>query len=176
MKFDHYIIMPVETKDAAGILELVATNRERLTDYFPGTTARVQDRASAKSFVADKIAEAEKKDQFTFMIYDTAVKKCAGMMYVKSIDWRIPKAEIAYFIDKAYEGKGIITKAVGCITDYCFSVFGMNKLFLRAAQNNTGSKRVAEKNGFMLEGTLRKDFRTGDGKLIDLYYFGLIKE
>jgi len=175
MQFDHFIIRLVKTKDAAGIYELVSANRQRIAVYFPGTNESVQSEASAKRFVKVKQAEEKRKELFAFVIIDTQKLKPAGMMYVKSIDWKIPKAELAYFIDRHYEGKGITTKAVGLVTDYCFYMLGMNKLFLRAAQDNIGSKRVAEKNGFLLEGTLRKDFRTGEGELIDLYYFGKIK-
>jgi RimJ/RimL family protein N-acetyltransferase len=42
---------------------------------------------------------------------------------------------------------------------------------MRIAETNTGSKRVAEKNGFSKMGILKKDFRIPNGELIDLIYF-----
>ena len=33
----------------------------------------------------------------------------------------------------------------------------------------------AEKNKFKVEGVLRKDFKTSEGKLIDVMYYGLIQ-
>jgi RimJ/RimL family protein N-acetyltransferase len=51
----------------------------------------------------------------------------------------------------------------------------LNKLYLRVSGDNKASQRVAEKNGFRTEGTLRSDFKTSDGKLIDLIYYGLLR-
>jgi RimJ/RimL family protein N-acetyltransferase len=52
---------------------------------------------------------------------------------------------------------------------------GLNKIFMRIAEDNVSSRRVAEKNEFKIEGVLRKDFKTAEGKLIDVVYYGLIQ-
>jgi ribosomal-protein-serine acetyltransferase len=105
---------------------------------------------------------------------DKSVSKPIGMLFIKSLDWRIPKAELAYYIDKEYEGKGIISKALNNVIEFAFSVLKLNKLYLRVAPDNKGSRKVAEKNSFKIEGTLRNDFKTYEGALIDLLYYGLI--
>ncbi|MFT5779805.1 MAG: ribosomal-protein-serine acetyltransferase [Crocinitomicaceae bacterium] len=37
------------------------------------------------------------------------------------------------------------------------------------------AKKLAESCGFEIEGTIRKDYKTTSGELIDLIYYGLLK-
>ena len=175
MKFGNYSLSPPTLADAPAIYDLVSRNKERLAYNFPGTISAITDLTSAKNFIKEKITQAKKKEALCFVIHDNKKKKIAGIVYVLRIEWKIPKAELGYYIDSDYEGKGITTKSVAQVVHHCFSDLKMNKLFLRTAKGNKGSQRVAEKNGFKREGTLRKDFRTGDKKLIDVYYYGLIR-
>ncbi|MCL5028997.1 MAG: GNAT family N-acetyltransferase [Bacteroidetes bacterium] len=52
----------------------------------------------------------------------------------------------------------------------------MNKVFLRIAEDNISSRRVAEKNGFIVEGILRQDFNISEGERIDVIYYGLLNQ
>ena len=98
-----------------------------------------------------------------------------GQLAIKNIDWTIPKAELGYFIDQAHEGKGIVTEALQIVIQYAFADLKMNKLFLRTLVGNVGSQKVAEKNGFIKEGILRKEFKSGNNKLEDVVYYGLLR-
>ncbi|MGP8217064.1 MAG: GNAT family N-acetyltransferase [Bacteroidia bacterium] len=176
MKFEHYTLRPPVLKDSLQLLEMMQDNRARLLDYFPVSAGSMKDISSTKKYISEKIKQAKAKEILTFIIYDNTQSRPIGMIFIKSIDWSIPKAELAYFIDKKYEGQGIISKGLKHIIAYCFDTLKMNKLFLRVAFDNIGSQRVAVKNGFVLEGKLRNDFKKADGGLINLNYYGLIKE
>ena len=99
-----------------------------------------------------------------------------GCVFVKSIDWNIPKAEIGYFVDHRHTGKGIVTKAVSRVVQYCFEKLGLRKLLIKTHESNIGSRRVAEKNGFRIEGTIRNDHKTTDGQILDMIYYGLTRD
>jgi ribosomal-protein-serine acetyltransferase len=98
-----------------------------------------------------------------------------GGIIVKNIDWSVPKAELAYFIDEEHEGKGITSSAVGWVKDFAFKDLKMEKLYIKFNPQNLGSKKVAIKNCFEKEGYLKKEFRTGQGDLADVERYGLIK-
>jgi RimJ/RimL family protein N-acetyltransferase len=176
MQFDNYTLRLPVSKDASLLLDMILSNKERLVDYFPVTAGSVRDMSSTKKFITEKIKQAERKDAFAFIIIDNLVSRPIGFIFIKNTDWHVPKAELAYFIDKDYEGKGIISKGLKLVINYSFDRLKIRKLFLRAAKDNKGSQYVAIKNGFRQEGTLRNDFRKSDGTLIDLYYYGLVKE
>ena len=176
MTFDNFIIRPIRNEDSLNYHSLVDQNKVRLSKYFPKTLIATEDLESTTAHILERIRLTETKEFFTFVIFENLSKKIIGTIFLKELDWNIPKGEIGFFIDQSYEGKGIITKSVSLVKKHCFDTLGLNKLYMRIAEENISSKRVAEKNGFEVEGILRKDFKTSEGKLIDLVYYGLLKD
>jgi ribosomal-protein-serine acetyltransferase len=175
MKFDHYTLRHPVIEDAQHIYELIMNNRPRLIDYFPIAIGSIHSVTDTEQYIKLKIKQAHAKEAITYLIVDDKTNLPIGFTFIKNFDWSIPKAELAYYIEKDYEGKGITSKALQLAITYCFDTLKMKKLFLRTAKDNIGSQRVALKNGFLLEGVLRQDFKIADGTLIDLHYYGLIK-
>ena len=60
------------------------------------------------------------------------------------------------------------------IVDFAFKEKNFRKLYIRTHESNTGSIKIAEKNGFKLEGVITCDYKTTDGEVIDTMYFGRI--
>lgn len=176
MTFDNYIIRLIRQEDAEQFLELVMANRPYISNYFQTTSKTVYDKKSAKEYIKTKINLANDKVHYCFVIEDISEHKLSGSLFLKNFDWTIPKCELGYFIDKNKEGKGITTKATAEIIKFCFDRLKLNKLFLRAAADNFPSRKVAEKNGFIAEGIIRNDFKTENGVLIDVVYYGLLRE
>jgi RimJ/RimL family protein N-acetyltransferase len=162
--------------DAAAYFKLISNNRKRLERFFAGTVAITQTFDATIEHLADVIGKAEKDKYFPFVVVDTNTNELIGSIQIKSVDWSIPKAEIGYYIDAAYEGKGVISKAVGLIVDFAFREKNFRKLYIRTHESNMGSIKIAEKNGFKLEGVITCDYKTTDGEVIDTMYFGRINE
>ena len=85
------------------------------------------------------------------------------------------RAEIGYWLAPAYWGQGIMTDAVETYVGYVFDELKILRLTAHVFAFNAASARVLEKNGFKLEGRLRKHFCKDDA-LLDALYFGLLKE
>lgn len=85
------------------------------------------------------------------------------------------KAEIGYWLAKPYWGQGIMTDAVKAYVRYAFDYLQLLRLTAHVLEMNIGSTRVLEKNGFKLEGHLRKHF-CKNGELLDVRFYGLLKE
>ena len=85
------------------------------------------------------------------------------------------RAEIGYWLARPYWGQGIMTDAVRAYVGYAFDGLKLLRLTAHVLAFNVGSTRVLEKNGFKLEGRLRKHFRKGES-LYDAYCFGLLRE
>ena len=173
--FDHFAIRPVTMEDATDYFALIDSNRERISTYFPFTSNANTDLESTKRYLSERIAFAEKNLVTILIIKDDFTKKIAGAIIFKDVDWTIPKCELGFFMDQQFEGNGLMTKCLLLVIDFCFREAKLNKLFLRISPENLSSIRVAEKTGFMKEGIIRNDFKTGDGKLKDLIYFGLLQ-
>ncbi|MEZ4932005.1 MAG: GNAT family protein [Saprospiraceae bacterium] len=159
--------------DAGDYFQLIDNNRERLKRYFPVTVSEIPDLLSCTVYVEQKIKQAATKELYLYVILKKG--KMIGVLILKNIDWRIPKGELAYFIDKEYEGQGVMSVAMRWLQDYCFNELGMNKLFIKLSPQNKASQRLAIRSGFQLEGVLRQEFRIETGEVQDVEYYGKLK-
>jgi uncharacterized protein (DUF952 family)/RimJ/RimL family protein N-acetyltransferase len=66
------------------------------------------------------------------------------------------RADIGLWIGLPYHGKGYGTLAARWLVDYGFTQMGLEKIEASIYTGNTASRRIFEKNGFILEGTIRK--------------------
>jgi ribosomal-protein-serine acetyltransferase len=154
---------------------LIETNRSHISKTFPVTVSSCENLAMTIRFLAESAEKQAKNEVHYFYIRHTETKVLIGFVCVKNIDEKIRKCELAYFIDKDFEGQGIISKAVLNTIDFCFETLSMNKIFICTSKINAGSQRIAIKNGFQHEGILREEFKSGEGILEDIMYFGLLK-
>ncbi|MEU4732596.1 GNAT family N-acetyltransferase [Streptomyces sp. NPDC023588] len=63
--------------------------------------------------------------------------------------------EIGYWAVKEHRGQGYMTEAVRAVARWAFTELGVVRLEWRAEVGNAGSRAVAEKAGFRVEGLLR---------------------
>lgn len=156
--------------DYKAFSKLINKNREELKRYFPITVSRTNTLEDVKTYLTEVSEKTEKKQLYLFGLFHES--ELVSVLMVKNIDWRVPKCELAYFIDKEKEGKGIMTVLVNNTVSHCFEELKMKKVFLRISPDNLASKKIAEKTGFTKEGLLRKEFRVYTGELIDVEYYG----
>ena len=85
------------------------------------------------------------------------------------------KAEVGFWLLKQFWNKGITSEALKAVIDYCQKEKGLHRLEAFVEEENTASARVLEKNGFVLEGTMR-DAEIKFGRYISLKIYGLLLE
>ena len=84
------------------------------------------------------------------------------------------RAEISYVIgETTYWGQGVGAFVVAEIIDKAKNQYKLNKLYAGLADDNVGSKRVLEKNGFKLEGVRRRHLQYNN-RFYDQLDYGLI--
>lgn len=172
MTFDNFSIRLLTLQDEEAFFKLIDRNRSRLEAFFSGTVSKTRTGEETSLYIKEIVAKAEQKTYLPFLIIDNNNGSVAGFIDIKNIDWNIPKGELGCFIDAAYENQGIPTKAMRLFTDHCFANYGFKKLFLRTHQSNVAARKVAESSGFEVEGTIRRDYKTTSGELVDLIYYG----
>lgn len=174
--FDHYTVRLIELRDLEKYFSLIDNNRKRLEDFFTGTVSRTRTFEDTEIFLKEIIQKRYAKLYYAFVIEDNESKELVGFIDIKNIDWNIPKAELGCYTDERYAGKGITAKAFSVFVGYCFEHFGFTKLFLRTHESNLAAQKLAEKTGFLIEGKIRKDYKTTKGEIVDLIYYGKIVE
>ncbi len=172
--FDNYNISLLNANDSNALFELIESNRERLEDFFAGMVSKTRTLKDTLDYCVEIQNRIKSKTYFPFMITDVNTGKFIGLVDVKNIDWNVPKAELGSFIDHQYEGKGIVSEATNLVVEHIVIEHKFIKLLCRANSRNKGSIAVILKNGFELEGTIRKDYRTTKGEIVDLNYYGRV--
>jgi len=90
------------------------------------------------------------------------------------IDWSVPKFEIGYWCRTSFQKRGYVTESTRGLARMAFDVLGAKRVEIHCDPKNVGSRRVAEKAGFLLEGIKRNDARSPDGSLRDTCVFALV--
>lgn len=83
-------------------------------------------------------------------------------------------AEIGYWLGEDYWGRGIMTDAVGLVTDYAFSALALERVFAVPFATNVASCRVLEKVGYVCEGLMRRS-AVKDGQIQDQYLYAKLR-
>ncbi|MFJ1601735.1 GNAT family N-acetyltransferase [Streptomyces sp. NPDC088261] len=111
-------------------------------------------RHHAEQFVGRLVPDGWRDDtEYTF-----AVRRGGNGPLVAAVSLHHPRAgtwEIGYWTAKEHRGHGYMTEAVTALTRFAFTTLGAIRLEWRAEVGNAGSRAVAEKSGFVMEGTLR---------------------
>lgn len=169
---DEFYLSSVVRPDRTALLEHLKTRAVYDTTMnipFPYSAA------DADWWIKTRIEHTRKQNkEVTFAIRDAG--KLIGVVSADSFDIGTShRAEIGYWLAAPYWRQGIMTEAVRAFVKYAFEELEVLRLTAYVLEFNSASARVLEKNGFILEGRLRKHFRK-DGELIDARLYGLLKE
>jgi RimJ/RimL family protein N-acetyltransferase len=85
------------------------------------------------------------------------------------------RADIGLWIGETFQAQGIGTQAVKELVNYGFQRPNIQKIEASVFLENWASRRIFEKNGFLLEGTVRAGARKR-GNLIDEWLLGLLRK
>ncbi len=86
----------------------------------------------------------------------TEEKDFTGVIVIKDINWESGVFEVGYLIAEKFQKQGVASWAVAKITDMAFSS-GIQKIKATTFVKNVASYKVLQKNGFVLEGTLKNE-------------------
>lgn len=175
MKFNNWKLDKIENIHFEEFFELIDNNRNRIKKTFPVTVSNCIDLKTTEEFITKNLKTEKEKSGYYFYVRNIETNNLIGYIGIKKIDYHTSKCELFYFIDKDFESKGIISKAVSDVIGFCFNELKMNKIFICTSKINFGSQKIALMNKFVHEGTLREEFKNFEGVLEDVNYYGLLK-
>lgn len=85
------------------------------------------------------------------------------------------RGDLGLWIGEPYQGRGYGTAAVRDLLDHGFRRLGMAKIEATVFVGNRASRRIFEKCGFLLEGTIRRAVEKR-GRFVDEWLFGILRE
>ena len=100
-----------------------------------------------------------------FFLFERATGQLIGATGLHRTVWATPKTEVGYWVRSSRSGRGFVTEGVEATVRYAFERVGAVRVELITDEANLASRKVADRCGFELEGTLRRDHRAADGSL-----------
>jgi RimJ/RimL family protein N-acetyltransferase len=162
-------LRPVLAADAPILFPMIHGTRVTDTILWDGP-------ASLEELTAG-LAEREKKvragELFLYTICLADSGQPIGTADVRPTEQKF-RGDCGLWIGEAYHGKGYGTRVVAELKRIAFEQVKMEKLEAGVFVGNIASRRIFEKNGFQLEGTLRKSVKKR-GKLLDEWIFGITR-
>jgi len=167
---------PLQRGHITEFSQLIERNREDLINYFPMLTNQVQSKEEARKWILERRHLHSTGSAISMSIMLSNIGRMVGYLGIMSIDMRVPRCELAYFTDKSFRGNGYMEEALHGALRWLIRETGMRKFLCRVAPQNTSSLCLLEKIGFVREGLVRADFRSGHGVVGDCVYMGLLSE
>ncbi|MGP4071630.1 GNAT family N-acetyltransferase [Piscibacillus sp. B03] len=127
---------------------------------FAQTTPEVED---TEIYLREAIAQFFRKERFQYLIFEKDSEVLVGSVSFENVNWTIPKAQIGYWVNTRYSGKGFMSEAVEKLTHYGLEELGFRRIEITCDSKNTKSRNIPERLGYELEGILKNEDRNPDG-------------
>ena len=167
---DAACLRPVAKSDADELYAVVAANRAHLLPWMPWAA---QGRDGTVDFLQDAVTRAARREAASFLIVEREV--IVGTVGLHHTDWLNRSTHLGYWLAADAQGRGLVTRAVAALCDRCFDEAGLHRVEIRTNPANRASRAVAERLGFVEEGTARGAERHADGYR-DLVVYALLAE
>lgn len=111
----------------------------------------------AIKFIRETQVYARKKKEYVFGIVPKGIGNVVGCVGLNEVDWQNRNAELGYWMGKAYWGKRYTTEAAKLMLQLAFDELKFHRVYANLFAENTVSKWVLEKCGFIQEGQKREE-------------------
>jgi ribosomal-protein-alanine N-acetyltransferase len=169
MKTDRLLLRGFRLSDAAEVMNLagdfeVAKTTLNIPHPYP--------EGMAETWIKDHQQDYESGEGIVFAMVDLNSEKllgAAGLIVTR----RFNRAELGYWVGKAYWGKGFATEASKAVLAYGFREMKLNKISASHMVHNPASGRVMQKIGMEREGILKQHALKWD-QYVDLALYGIL--
>lgn len=138
---------------AEAIFEVVENNREQFFPWFDWVESTHSVRSVLEFIRGARKQFGEREGVYWLVFYK---KKLVGQVFLLFVNHIDRSAEIGFWLDHTVTGKGIITKACDAMLQFAFKEWNLHRISLNADIENLPSQAVADRLGFVYEGTKRE--------------------
>lgn len=164
--------------DGPALFDAIAESLQNLRRFLaslPWVAADPSVEAS-EVFCRNAHANFHARKDFAYLVFEAGTSRLVGVCGLHRPDWTTPKMEVGYWCRTSAAGNGYVTEAVQAVCEHAFERLGAVRLAIVTDRENTASRRVAERCGFTLEGTLRSERRDPHGALRDTCIYSRLRD
>ena len=130
----------------------------------------------SETYVRRAQCEFLAREDLVMLLFLKGTNTLVGGSGLHRINWDIPKFEIGYWCRKRFQRQGYISESTEAIATFAFETLGAKRVEIRCDSKNVKSRRVPDRLGFKLEGTLRNSTLSTSGELRDTLVFAKIRD
>lgn len=164
---DRLLLRAPRAGDGAALLEAVSESLPELREFLASLPWVAAEQTAEASELYCRTAQANfiaRKD-LPFLVFEKVSGQLLGSVGLHRTVWATPSTEVGYWVRSSRAGSGFIGEAVTALAGFAFDHMRAARVELITDEANQRSRRVAERCGFSLEGTLRHERRAPDGSL-----------
>lgn len=172
------LLRPFAITDAPQLHEALLESIEALREHlwFLPWVAEPPTLASAEARCRRALASFHLRTDLAYLAFDRGSGRLVASAGLHRTDWALPATEVGYWVRTSEVGHGYATEAVEALTRWALEGLGAVRVALVTDAGNAGSRAVAERCGFRLEGVLGHAARSPDGRLRDLCHYARFPE
>lgn len=174
---EKVVLRPFETEDSERMIRILAeVEVQRLTgsathDEETQGEMGEEEQERVRAWYATRHTQTDRLD---LAIIDRASGMLVGEAVFNEYDDSTGNVNFRILIGSEGQGKGLGTEAIALFLRHGFEVLGLHRVGLEVYSFNPRAERVYVKNGFVLEGVKREDFRY-NGEYIDTKVYGMLR-
>ncbi len=160
----------IAEKHATVLFNVVNNNRAHLSGFLTWVDA-MQSVEDFKSYIENcESLHLQRKEASFIITFDDTLVGRIGLHYINQQN---KAAAIGYWLDKNFEGRGIITKSCQALINYGFKELNLHRIEIKAAVNNLKSQAIPVKLNFKKEGILR-EAELVNNAFLDLFLYSML--
>jgi ribosomal-protein-serine acetyltransferase len=105
---------------------------------------------SSESWANEQAAKFLRGEACGLLVFDRFTHDLVGASGFANADWKQGWCEISYWLRTSRTGRGLMTEAVDCLSQYCLEEMNLSRVEIRCDPANTRSIAVALRAGFSL--------------------------
>ena len=164
------LMRPLESHDSSAILDLVVTPEIAANTFVP----QPYPPEAASEFVRLGRERWRYDEAYVFGVIEKCSQRFAGCMGIHPVAAH-GRAEVGYWIGKAFWGRGLATSALRLLLQFAFETLKLNRVEAGHFAHNPASGRVMEKAGMRFEG-LRRQYVLHREQYKDLVWYAILRE
>ncbi|MEU9594504.1 GNAT family N-acetyltransferase [Streptomyces sp. NPDC048193] len=155
---DGLVLRPWRTEDAPAVH---AAFQDPMMHQWHARAADSEE--EVRGWIADWQRAWEEERSPQWAVADASTDRLLGRVAFREVVLLDGVAEVAYWTTAAARGRGVAARATNALARWALDEIGFQRLELLHSVANEASCRVAEKTGFVLEGTKRQAVLHPDG-------------
>ena len=167
------LLRSFEVTDAAALHDALSESIHELRQHlwFLPWVAQEPSLASAETRCRTAQANFLLRTDLPYLAFHKETGRLIGSVGLHRTNWAEPTTEVGYWIRSSEVGRGYASEGVRALVNWAMTELGAIRVELVTLEQNLGSRAVAKRCGFTLEGVHRNVFRGPDGALRHRYVY-----